>query len=158
MPLRPDLLLDGLLKLDTPNPPRTAAEAAQRWFDAWWGYAQNATPLTPGGAGKSAVQPLFVTTLTVACVPVPVPPIFFAALEVALRAAWLVLAVPPFPMLPITTFTPAPSPLLPLVIPSVAIGLASSLKEPGRIALATGIHTWTISMQAVSPAGSVPFT
>jgi hypothetical protein len=157
MPLLPAVLEAELMKLDSssgPNP-KNKQEAAAAWFNAWWAYAQNMTYLIPGGAGRVLVEGSFKGILLTALDPVPLPMPFLTALGGAMLAAWGTLGTPLTLTPPILSLIPQPIPFAPLGLPAIALGMASNEKQPPRALLATLIHTWTITAQAVGPSGPV---
>lgn len=157
MPLLPNVLQAELMKLDDksgPNP-KNKQETAQAWFDAWWKYAQNMTYLTPGGGGKALVESSFKGILMGGLEPSMDPTSFFNQLGVAMLASWGTLGTPASLMPPILSLIPQPAPFGPMGLAIVPIGMASSDKQAPRAMLATLIHTWTITAQAVGPTGPV---
>lgn len=159
MPLSPATLGQTLSNLGDPASP---AETAEHWFDAWWVYARGMVYLNPATleAARSAARAPFVGGLIAACVPSPVPLVFFLALEASMRAAWLVLATPAFLLPPAVLATPNPVPFAPLALATVPVGMASSAVEPPRVMLAGIIDLWTrgnIALSAV-PAPLGPFS
>jgi hypothetical protein len=157
VPLLPSVLQDELMKLDSssgPNP-KNKPEAAAAWFNAWWAYAQNMTYLIPGGAGRVLVEGSFKGILLAGLEPVPAPMPFLSALGGAMLAAWGTLGTPVTLTPPILSLIPQPIPFAPLALPVIAAGMAASDKTVPRAMLATIIHTWTITAQAVGPSGPV---
>lgn len=157
MPLNPSVLQAELVKLDDPNGPnpKNKQETAQAWFNAWWKYAQNMTYLIPGGGGKALVESSFKGILIGGLELVPIPLPFFMALGAAMLASWATLGTPVTLTPPILSLIPQPVPFGPLGVVVVPIGLVSSDKQVPRAMLATLIHTWTITAQAVSPVGPI---
>jgi hypothetical protein len=157
MPLLPSVLEAELMNIDAeggPNPKDKPA-VAQAWFNAWWKYAQNMTYLTPGGGGRALVESSFKGILMGGLEPIPVPMPFFLALGSAMLAAWGTLGTPATLLPPILSLIPQPAPFAPIGVAVVPVGLASKEKQPPRAMLATLIHTWTITAQAVGPTGPV---
>jgi hypothetical protein len=157
MPLLPNILQAELVKLDAdggPNPKNTQ-ETAQAWFNAWWTYAQNMTYLVPGGAGRALVESSFKGLLMGGLEPIPVPLPFFMALGGAMMAAWGTLSSPASLIPPILSLVPQPAPFGPMGVAVVPVGMASNEKQAPRAMLATLIHTWTITAQAVGPSGPI---
>jgi hypothetical protein len=157
MPLLPSTLSSGLIKLDDPSGPnpKNIPAVAQAWFNLWWDYAQNMTYLVPGGGGRPLVESSFKSILMGGLSPVPVPITFFVALGTAMLAAWATLGTPATLTPPIVSLIPQPVPFAPAGVAIVPIGMASKDKKLPRAALATLIHTWTITAQAVGPSGPV---
>lgn len=154
MPLLQPVLAQALIALDEPQPPTSPAETAEAWFKAWWTYAQQMTFWLPGPTlllAEAAARPVFVAALLPACIPNPVPGIFYLALEVAQVTAWATSGAVPGALLP--AYIPGVLPLLvPPFVPgvlsaalvaTVPIGFASPTKDPVRIAMATAIALWT---------------
>lgn len=157
MPLLPSVLEAELVKLDSsggPNP-KSKPEAAAAWFNAWWAYAQNMTYLIPGGAGRPLVEGSFIGILLPSLEPGPAPMPFLTALGTAMLSAWSTLGTPLTLVPPILSLIPQPAPFAPMALPVVALGLASSDKQPPRAMMASLIHAWTITAQAVGPSGPV---
>jgi hypothetical protein len=155
MPLLPNVLQEELMKIDDPSGPnpKNKAEVAQAWFDAWWKYAQNMTYLIPGGAGRVLVESSFKGILMGGLEPLPVPLPFFLALGGAMMAAWGTLGTPLTLMPPVLSLIPQPAPFAPMGLAVVPVGIVSSTKQVPRAMLAGLIHGWTITAQAVGPAG-----
>lgn len=150
MPLDPSQLKSELMNIQDDNGPKDESAAADRWTKAWKTYAAGMIYLAPGAAEVMAQS--FRGVIAAAFVPVPAPIVFFTALEGAMRAGWASAILTP----PLISLTPAPSPFAPVgLAATVALGLASKTKDPPCGALATAIHTWTITHIAVGPSGPV---
>ena len=147
MPLLTSTLTDGLMAIDANAPPKDIPETAQKWADAWGGYVAGCTQLSP--AAPPAMKQAFKNAIASAFAPVPVPLVFMTALEGAMRAGWAVATVIP----PLVSITPAPAPFAATGVPAVVAGLASPSKRTGREALATAIHTWTLTHIVQGPSG-----
>lgn len=158
MPLIPNLLSNNLSQIDdTPN--QSIPDVAGKWFNAWWQYAQGMVFLTPGGAGQTLVQAPFIGALTGGLTFNAAPIAFFLALETAMRTSWGILGTPVGLLSPAIAAIPAPVPLAPILLSTVAIGMPSAAKAPVRAAMASIIDTWTRLFIAVGPTGPIgPFT
>jgi hypothetical protein len=156
MPLLPTTLAEGLISLDV-APSKDTPSAAQQWAEVWWSYASGMVYLNPATlvASKALAVPAFAGLLLPGMAPVPVPGVFFLALEGAMRTAWATLGTPVSLIPPLLSITPAPIPFAPLGLTTVPIGLASPDKFPVRTLMATLIHTWTITHIVVGPSGPV---
>lgn len=157
MPLLPSILEQGLIQLDSPSGPnpKNTRETAQAWFEAWWAYAQGMTYLIPGGGGRPLVEESFKGILMAGLAPSPVPLTFLTSLGGAMAAAWVTLGTPATLLPGVISLVPQPVPFGPLGLAVVPVGLVSSQKGPPRAMLAGLIHGWTITAQAVSPAGPI---
>ena len=155
MPLLPNVLQAELLNLDSDGGAKDVAAAAGKWFNAWWTYAQNMTYLVPGGGGRPLVESSFKGILLAGLSPSTDATLFFTMLGTAMTAAWATLGTPASLTPPILSLIPAPAPFGPMAAPVVPVGLAASNKAIPRTLLATLIHTWTITIQAVGPSGPV---
>jgi hypothetical protein len=154
MPLLPNVLEAQLKQLDTKKLD-TVEKTAQAWFDAWWAYAQNMTYLVPGGGGRVLVEQSFKGILMGGLQPIPVPITFFTMLGNAMLASWASLGTPATLIPPILSLIPQPAPFGPMGVGVVPVGLATKEQGPPKQMLATLIHTWTITAQAVGPTGPV---
>lgn len=150
MPLDPSSLKTELMNIQDDQGPKDEAAAAERWTKAWKTYAGGMIYLAPGAAELMAQS--FKGVISSAFAPVPVPIVFFLALEGAMRAGWASAILTP----PLISLIPAPVPFAPIgLAATVSLGLASDKKDPPCGALATAIHTWTITHIAVGPTGPV---
>lgn len=153
MPLNPVTLTDALINLDAGAQDVTSAALA--WAEAWWEYASGMTYLNPGTLVAS--QALAVPAFMGAIVPGLVfgqPPVFFGALELAMRTGWAALGTPVSLLPTYLSITPAPAPFAPTGLTVVSVGMAAPAKEPVRAMLATLIDTWTrthLVVQSVPP-------
>lgn len=156
MPLLPTTLAKGLMELDEPTPPSDPASTALKWFEAWWAYASGMSYLNPATteAARNLVQGPFVGILTPACVPNPVPGVFFLGLEGAMRVSWLALGTPATLLPTVLSIIPAPVPFAPMGLAVVPVGLASPSKHPPRLMLATTLHAWTLTHTLATPSGT----
>lgn len=162
MVLNTATLATALIHMDD-SPSQSVAASAEAWFNAWWTYASEMSFWNPLAleVSKAAAREPFILAILPAMVPNPVPGVFFLALETAMGLAWPAASVTPGALLPAY----APLPIAPVFIPSVLsaalvalvpTNLASPIKEPPRIAIATAISSWTpLSFVAFLP-GSPP--
>lgn len=162
MPLNPATLATALIHMDD-SPSQTVAASAEAWFNAWWAYASEMTfwnPLTLE-ASRAAARLAFIPAILPAMVPNPVPGVFFLALETAMGLAWPAASATPGTLLPAY----APLPIAPVFIPGVLTAslvalvptnLASPIKEPPRVAIATAISSWTLLSFTAFLPGSPP--
>jgi len=157
MPLLPPVLANELIKIDATASPKNTVEAAHAWSKAWWSYASGCVFLFPASleASKLLATTAFTGIMLAAFAPVPAPPVFFLALEGAMRAAWGTLSTPASLTPPLLSITPAPIPFVPMGLAVVPVGLAAPAKEVSRTLLATVIHAWTITHIVVGPSGPV---
>jgi len=162
MPLDQATLQAQLLLLDEPSPGQDVGTCANKWFDAFWSFYSGCSQLNPLTlpAAQQASRVIFVPLVAAGMTPNPVPLTFFLALEGALRAVLAATLTPAFMLPTFLVGVPSPVPLAPLLVPTVAVGLASGgAKAPPRAALAVLLHTWmlTNTVTLVPPAtGAVP--
>ena len=163
MPLLLPVLIDELIKMDEPSPPKTSEATAEAWTNAWWQFAKGMSYWTPGTetAIRAVAYPVFKGLLLPGCVPNPVPGTFYAALEAASLAAWAAGGLVPGALLPayapgIVPIVPAPGALTAALVATAPVGLASPTKHPVRTAMATAIHFWTLTLGVVPIAGPPP--
>jgi hypothetical protein len=149
MPLLAPTLIDALIKMDEPEPPKTPEATAEAWYQAWWAHAQQMSYWTPGMLPliEEVVKPLFIAALLPGCIPNPIPGVFYLALELAATAAWVAALNTPGFLLPAVAPPalppPIPGALVVALVATVPVGLASPSKEPVRIAIATALDLWT---------------
>ena len=163
MPLFTPTLIDALIKMDEPEPPKSPEATAEVWTNAWWTYASQMTYWNPATLPlvERAVKPVFFATLLPGCIPNPIPGVFYATLELACIAGWMGGGAIPGALLPAFTpasFIPPPVPgaLTLGLVATVPVGLASPTKEPVRIAIATVVDLWTHLFMVVPSAGPPP--
>lgn len=122
---------DGLKAIKFPE---SAAEAASKWADAWDKYISKCTQIAVATGGVSAFKGLMMTAFD----PTDSKTAFVSKLEKAMTAGLLaVTLIPQYG----TTLIPAPLPLMASLSP------ADNDSDP-RDALATAVHTWTITWTA----------
>lgn len=157
--LLPPLFADVLNRIDEPSPPTTAIEAAQRWTDAWWQFAEGMSYLNPATlvASKASATSAFLGVITGAFTPQADATPFLWALEGAMRAGWATLSSPLSLLPPFISITPAPAPFAPLAAYIPTVGVNSLSKVTSRLQLATIIYTWTLTNLAVTPTSTSPF-
>lgn len=163
MPLLAPTLIDALIRMDEPEPPKSPEATAEVWTNAWWAYAQQMAYWNPATLllVEQAAKPVFFATLLPGCIPNPIPGTFYAAFELANIAAWVAGSAIPLSLLPAY----APVPLIPPPVPgaltlalvaTVPVGLASPSKEPVRTAMGIAIDLWTHLFMATPIAGPPP--
>lgn len=149
MPLLAPVLIEALIKLDEPDPPKTPEATAEAWYQAWWAHAQQMAFWNPASlsAIEGVMKPLFIGALLPGCVPNPIPGTFYLALELAATAAWVAALNTPGFMLPAVAPPALPPPvpglLVLALVATVPVGLASPTKHPVRAAIGTAIDVWT---------------
>lgn len=149
--------------MDEPSPPKTPEATAEAWTNAWWEYAKGMAYWTPGMEAviKAVAYPVFKATLLPGCVPTPIPGTFYLAFELANLAGWAAGGLIPGALLPayapgIVPIVPAPGLLAAALVATAPIGLASPVKQPVRIAMATAISLWTYTLGVIPIAGPPP--
>lgn len=156
MPLNPVVLTDQLIRLDVEGTAaRDIPTAAAAWAEVWWSYASGMTYLNPLTlpASKALAVPVF-TGLMIPGLAFGPPPVFFGALEGAMRAGWAALGTPVSLLPTFLSIIPAPAPFTPLGLTTVPVGIVAPVKVAVRTLLATLIDSWTrthLVVQSVPP-------
>lgn len=128
MPLSKSDFADGLKAIKFPE---SAAEAAGKWGDAWDKYITNCLQIAVSAGGVSAFKGLMMSAFD----PTDDKTAFVSKLEKAMTVGLLAVVLKPTYGV---TLIPAPAPL------SASLSPADNDSDP-RDALATAVHSWTIT-------------